>query len=128
MKTKGVNKILYKELSYQVVGAAMEVHNILGPGFLEKVYENALLSELELRGINAISQHPLQVNYKGNLVGNYITDIVVENKIILELKAIKSISDIHIAQVINYLTATGYKLAILLNFGADKLESKRIVK
>ena len=123
-----MEKILHKELSYQIVGAAMEVHSTLGSGFLEKVYENALLYELELRNLKAIAQLPLQVLYKGNVVGDYIADIFVEDKIILELKAIKAIHDVHVAQAINYLTATGLKLAIILNFGSDKLESKRVIR
>ena len=121
-------EILYKELSYQVIGAAMEVHNTLGPGFLEKVYETALAHELKLCGIDVETQYPLSVTYKGQVVGDYLADLIVEKKIILELKAINKLADIHTAQAVNYLAATGLKLAILLNFGAPKLEYKRLVR
>jgi GxxExxY protein len=123
-----VNKLLYKDLSYKIVGAAMEVHNTLGPGFLEKVYEEALAYELDLRGITVETQHPLVVHYKGRIVGEYIADMIVEDKIILELKAIKQLAKIHTAQAVNYLVATGYELAILLNFGPSRLEHKRVIR
>lgn len=123
-----MTEILYKTLSYNIIGAAMEVHNTLGPGFLEKVYEAALAHELHLRGIPAETQRPLTVTYKKQLVGEYIADMVVDDKIILELKAIRKLADVHTAQAINYLVATGYELAILLNFGAPRLEHKRVIR
>jgi GxxExxY protein len=123
-----MTEILFKTLSYNVIGAAMEVHNTLGPGFLEKVYEAALAHELHLRRIPLETQRPLTVTYKKQLVGEYIADMVVDGKIILELKAIGKLADIHTAQAINYLAATGYELAILLNFGAPRLEHKRVIR
>ena len=115
-----MTKILYKDLSYNIVGAAMEVHNTLGPGFLEKVYEKALAYELEQRGIiNVEMQRPLTVTTKQKLLVITSLDMLVEDKIILELKAINQLADIHTAQAVNYLVATGYELAILLNFGAS---------
>jgi GxxExxY protein len=123
-----VADIIYKELSYAIVGAAMEVHRILGPGFLETVYQKALAHELALRGIRFEQFKKLPVYYKGVLVGDYEADFVVEDKIILEIKAVSQFHPKHEAQAINYLTATGFRLAILLNFGADSLQHQRMVK
>ncbi len=120
--------ILFKELSYAIVGAAMEVHRILGPGFLESVYEAALAYELTLRGIHFEPQKHLPVYYKEHLLGEYIADLVIEGQIIIELKAISAISAAHEAQAHHYLAATGLKLAIILNFGAESLQQKRIVR
>ena len=121
-------KILYKELSYAIVGAAMEVHRILGPGFLEAVYQAALAHELTLRNIHFEQFKRLPVYYKGILVGEYVADSVIEGRIILEIKAVSTLHPKHEPQVINYLTATGFRLAILINFGADSLQQKRMVK
>ncbi|MFZ1550608.1 MAG: GxxExxY protein [Anaerolineae bacterium] len=123
-----MTEILYKELSFAIVGAAMEVHRILGPGFLEAVYQAALAHELTLRGIRFEQFKKLPVHYKGVLVGDYEADFVVEDKIILELKGISTLHPKHEAQAINYLTATGLRLAILLNFGAESLQHPRVVK
>jgi len=123
-----VAEIIYKELSYAIVGAAMEVHRILGPGFLEAVYQAALAHELTGRGIRFEQFKKLPVYYKGVLVGDYEADFVIEGKIILEIKAVSHLHPKHEAQAINYLTATGFRLAILLNFGADSLQHQRIVK
>ncbi|HRI03903.1 MAG TPA: GxxExxY protein [Pyrinomonadaceae bacterium] len=120
-------KILYKDLSYKIVGLAMEVHNELGPGFLEKVYENALLVMFEENGISARSQVPIQVHFRGRVVGDYFADIVVEDSIIIELKAQDRIAEIHKAQALNYLKATRFKLALLINFGKYRLEYERLV-
>ena len=120
-------EILYKELSYQIVGAAMEVHNVLGPGFLEAVYEEALAHELDLRKIPFERQKRLSVFYKGRNVGDYIADMVVGDKIILELKAVTALNKIHEVQAHNYLAATGLRLAILINFGAGSLQHRRVI-
>jgi GxxExxY protein len=120
-------KIIHKDLSYQMVGLAMQVHTELGFGFLEKVYENALMVLFEEKGIHAEQQVPIRVNFHGKLVGDYIADVVVDNSIILELKAVDRISEIHKAQTLNYLKATDYRLALLLNFGKWKLEYHRLV-
>ena len=121
--------IYEKELSDKVIGCAFEVYNHLGNGYLEKVYERALLKEFDINRIKAISQYPIKVLYKGAIVGDYFADIVVENKIILELKCCNNIDNSHIAQLINYLTATNIKVGYILNFGNDKkLQFKRIVK
>ena len=115
------------ELAYQIKGAVFEVSKELGFGFLEKVYENALLLELRTRGIKAESQVPIKVNYKGQTVGDYFADIVVDNRIILELKTVESLQNIHIAQILNYLKATGYKLGFLINFSHPKAEVRRFI-
>lgn len=120
-------KILYKDLSYKIVGLAMEVHNDLGPGFLEKVYENALLIMFEEHGIAARSQMPIQVYFHGKVVGDYFADIVVDDSIIIELKAQDRIAEIHKAQTLNYLRATQFKLALLINFEKHRLEYERLV-
>ena len=123
-----MTEILHKRLSYQVVGAAMEVHRQLGPGFLEKVYQTALAHELKLQGIPFEEQKRLTVNYKDIVVGEYVADFVIDGKIIVEIKAVSNLTSSHQAQALNYLAATGYKLAILLNFGATSLQQRRVVR
>ncbi len=120
-------EFLYKELTYAVIGAAMEVHKILGGGFLEAVYQKALAYELKLRNIPFEEQVSLQVYYKGQLVGEYFADFVIDGKIILEIKAVSTLNDAHTAQTIHYLTATGYKVGLLINFGSKSLEHRRFV-
>src|SRR5512138_1131868 len=107
-----MTEILFKELSFAIVGAAMEVHNILGPGFLESVYQAALEKELTLRQIPFWSQVELPVTYKGDLIGVYKADLVVDTKIIVEIKGISRLNPSHSAQALHYLTATGLELAI----------------
>ena len=123
-----MTEILYKELSFAIIGAAMEVHKILGPGFLESVYQFALEKELSLRCIPFQSQVELPVSYKETLVGVYKADLIVDNKIILELKGISRLNTSHEAQALHYLAATGLQLAILINFGMSSLEYRRVVK
>jgi len=119
--------IIYKELSYKIIELALEVHNELGCGFLEKVYENALMLLFEKEKIPAKQQAPANVYFQEKVVGEYFADILIDNKVILELKTVDVISNIHIAQVINYLRATGIKLGLILNFGKPKFEYKRLV-
>ena len=106
----------------------MEVHRVLGPGFLEAVYEEALAHEFALRSIPFERQKRLPVYYKEQLAGEYVADFVVDDRIILELKAVSRFTPAHEAQAHNYLAATGRRLAILLNFGAPSLQQKRIVR
>ena len=115
------------DITYKINGAIFEVNRELGAGFLEKVYENALIIEIEDRGLEAESQVPIKVQYKGNVVGEYFADIVVENTVILELKASGSLQKLHEAQILNYLKATGYKIGLLVNFTHPKAEIKRFV-
>ena len=115
------------DITYKIRAAIFEVNRILGAGFLEKVYENALLFELRHMGLKAEAQVPIHVNYKGELAGEYFADIVVEDKVILELKAVESLQKIHEAQLLNYLKATNYKIGLLVNFTHPKAEIKRFV-
>lgn len=118
--------MLYEELTHEILGAFYEVHNILGFGFLEQVYQNSFYKELLHRGLKVECQKEIVVYYKGESVGRYVADMVVENKIILELKAVQSLKIEHEWQLINYLKATGIEVGLLLNFG-HSAESKRKV-
>lgn len=122
MNTDNQNK-----LSEKIIGCAFKVHNTLGCGFLEKVYENALAHELRKNSLSVEQQKPIQVIYDEIVVGEYIADILVESAVILELKAIKAIDKIHEAQLLNYLKATGLNLGLILNFGQPKLQIRRFV-
>jgi GxxExxY protein len=115
------------ELTGRIIGCAYAVSNGLGAGFLEKVYENALTHELRKSGLRAQQQQPIQVVYDGTVVGDYMADIVVEESVIVELKAVKALDDVHFAQCINYLKATRMKICLLINFGQPKIEIKRFV-
>jgi GxxExxY protein len=122
-----LESIICKDLSFQVLAAVFEVHNTLGPGFLEAVYEKALLEELQLRGFFVESQKEIRITYKGADVGAYYPDIVVENQIILELKTAEKITGLHEAQLLHYLKATGMKLGMVINFAAERVQYKRLV-
>jgi GxxExxY protein len=110
-----------------VVGAAYEVSNVLGAGFLEKVYERALVQELVSRGLNVRPQASFPVGYKGQCVGDYVADLLIEEQLIVELKCVDQFANEHLAQCINYLKASGIKLALLINFQKPRVEWKRIV-
>jgi len=116
--------MLYENITGEIIKAFYNVYNTLGAGFLEKVYEKALLIELKELGLNAESQKEVIVFYKGQEIGKYIADIVVEGKVIVEIKAIKELNKNHEAQIINYLKATKIKVGLLVNFG-DELKFKR---
>ena len=107
------------------IGAAFEVHEQLGSGFLEKVYENALVRELVDRGLRIETQRAIAVSYKGHLVGSYFADILVENSVICEIKAIETLLPIHETQILHYLKATGIPVGLLLNFGTPRVQVKR---
>ena len=115
------------ELTQRVIGCAFEVSNTLGAGFFEKVYEKALCAELEMCGLRFQCQKPVLVKYKDILVGEYIADIVVEDKLLLELKAVSILCREHEAQLMNYLKATGLSVGLLLNFVKPKLGIKRMI-
>ena len=119
--------LVHGKITSEIIGAAFEVHNLLGYGFLEKVYENALIKELQLRGLYAVGQYPIKVEYKGSAVGDYYADILIESKVIVELKTGKATNSMHEAQLLNYLKATGIKVGLLINFGPEKCEYKRLV-
>ena len=110
-----------------VVGAAYEVSNVLGAGFLEKIYERALIEELRLRGLRVTAQTPFPVAYKGKHIGTYAADLVVEDRLLVEVKCAERLSNEHLAQCINYLKVSGLKLALLMNFRFAKVEWRRIV-
>jgi len=115
------------EITEKIIGCDYSVANTLGTGFLEKVYENALRIELQRDGLHVQQQHPVVVSYRAEVVGEYFADLLVENAVLVELKAVKMLKQTHTAQCINYLKAAGLKICLLLNFGKPKLEIKRIV-
>ena len=120
--------VLEKELLHRIPGCAFRVYNELGNGFLEKVYENALVHELRKNGLQAEAQKKIEVYYDGVCVGEYFADVVVNHRVILELKVCDAITPIHEAQLLHYLKATGYRLGYVLNFGSQgKLEFRRLV-
>jgi GxxExxY protein len=123
-----MNADIIDGITERVIGCAFTVSNTLGSGFLEKVYENALALELRRAGLAAEQQSPIAVYYQGELVGDFAADLLVEQCVIVELKAGKALDDAHMAQCINYLAATGLKVCLLLNFEKPKLEVKRIVR
>ena len=114
-------------ITKEIIGKSFKVSNTLGNGFLEKVYQNALSYELTNSGLNVKQQYPLEVFYEDKVVGEYFADLLVENKIILELKAIKALDDIHLAQILNYLKACDMNFGLLINFGTPRVEIKRVV-
>jgi GxxExxY protein len=116
-----------KLISERVISCAFEVSNTLGAGFLEKVYENALCVEFGRTGIPYSRQQQYGIEYKSKIVGNYIADIVVDNKLLIELKALSALSRDHEAQVMNYLKASGLSVGLLINFGTSRIGMKRIV-
>ena len=118
--------LIHSEITGKIIKAFFKVYNTLGYGFLEKVYENGLILELEEMGLNAVKQHPIKVFYNGKEIGEYFADIIVENSVIIELKAVDKLADIHEAQLLNYLKATNIEVGLLLNFGT-KAEYKRKV-
>ena len=113
-------------LTEAVIGAAYEVSNTLGAGFLEKLYERALVNELTLRGIAAVTQVSYPVAYKGKLIGEFQPDLVVENILIVELKCVDRFAPMHLAQCLSYLQASGLSLALLFNFQHSKVECRRV--
>ena len=115
------------DLTDRIIGSALTVSNALGAGFLEKVYENALAHELRKAGLAVAQQRGVTVTYDGVTVGDYAVDLLVQESVIVELKATKAVANIHRAQCINYLRATGLHICLLLNFGNPRLEIKRIV-
>ena len=114
------------EITELVIGAAYQVANTLGSGFLEKVYENALTIEIRKSGLTAVQQHPVQVKYEGVVVGEFIADVLVQDEVLVELKAVKALDEIHLAQCLNYLKATGLHVCLLINFGNPRIEIKRV--
>ena len=115
------------DLSAKVIGCAYTVANTLGCGFLEKVYENALAYELRKAGLSVEQQKPIQVRYQEIVVGDYVVDLLVEDSVLVELKVVKQFDEVHLAQCLNYLRASGLRVCLLINFGAPKLQIKRVI-
>jgi len=123
-----MNELLHKELVYEIAGCAMEVHSELGPGFLEAVYEEALTIVFDEKGLAYDVQKPLTITFRGKVLKKrFFADLVVEGKVIVELKAVARYSEVDKAQLINYLKATGIRVGLLVNFGREKLEWKRFI-
>jgi GxxExxY protein len=120
--------LLYEEITREIIGAAMEVHTALGPGFLEAAYEKALAHELALRKLHFTRQVVIPVHYKKVVVDTHKLDMVIDEKVLVELKAISEFADIHEAVAVAYLAATKLRVALLLNFGQPKLQFKRIIR
>jgi len=118
----------FKAESQQIVGSAMEVLNEIGHGFHEKPYENALVIEFRLRGIDCLQQKPFEILYKNEKVGDYIPDLIVYGKIVVDTKVIEKITDCEIGQMMNYLKVTGLRLGYILNFNQARLEWKRVIR
>ena len=118
----------YSELTEQIIGCAFRVHNELGGGFLESVYEKSLLIELKNSGLLAKCQVPLDVFYQGEIVGQFKADVIVDDLVILELKAVEELSKIHEVQLVNYLTATSIPIGLLINFGPETVTLRRKVR
>jgi GxxExxY protein len=120
-------KLEHEEITETIIGATFEVHRLLGYGFLEKVYQKALRVELEQRGLHAKIEEPIQVHFKGIDVGVYFADLLVEEKVIVELKVSKQYNPADEAQLLNELKATGLSVGLLINFGRERVEFKRMV-
>jgi len=118
--------VIFHQLTDSIFAACFEVSNELAPGFLESVYEKALLIALREKGIAAVSQVPIKVTFRGHEVGQFFADILVEDQVIIELKSCQKITGEHVAQTINYLKATGKETALLINFGNRKVEYRRL--
>jgi GxxExxY protein len=127
MNTDEGTRMDTNELTQKIIGCAMKVSNTLGAGFLEKVYENALGIELRKAGLTAFQQHPISVYYEEIEVGSYFADILVNDRVVVELKAAKEIDEVHQAQLLNYLKATKIQTGLILNFGTPRLGIKRMM-
>ena len=128
MNTGKVTEYKHRELTGLILEAAFEVHNTLGCGFLEKVYERALICELKKRGLKLETQKAIKIKYKDQEVGTYVADLIVERKVIVELKVVNFLAAIHKAQALNYLRASNCEVALILNFAKPKLEYRRVVR
>ncbi len=115
------------DITERIIGCGYTVSNTLGSGFLEKVYENALVHEMRKNGLRVEQQRPIQVVYDGVVVGDYVADLLVEEEVLVELKAVKAIESVHQAQCLNYLKATRLKVCLILNFGETRLGIKRLM-
>ena len=119
---------LHSELTGKIIGCAMQVHRILGNGFQEVIYQRALEIEMKQQGLNFSREHEMEIFYKGIEIGTRRVDFFVEGKVMVELKAVTQLEDVHLAQAINYLEAYGLEVGLLLNFGNRSLQFKRVMK
>jgi GxxExxY protein len=124
---KSKEKFLHEEITYAVIGCAQKVHAALGPGFPESVYERALSQEMMQQKIPFETQRPYEVHYGGASCGEFRLDMVVEGKVVVELKAVADLMGDHMAQVLSYLKVTGLQVGLLLNFGRKSLQTQRVV-
>lgn len=113
-------------ITERIIGCSYNVSNTLGIGFVEKVYENALAHEIRKSGLRVVQQHPITVGFDGITVGEFFADLLVEDRVLVELKAVSPLKDEHTAQALNYLRATGLEICLLINFGTTKVEIKRL--
>ncbi len=125
--TANETNIIYPDLSYKIMGAIFKVHKKLGPGFLESVYEKALIEELSGRGMKVETEKIIDLTYKDKKIGVHRLDLVVDDKVVVELKTVERFSIHHKAQLTSYLKASGYKLGILVNFSKGKVEYRRVI-
>ena len=116
------------EITQAIIGCAYDVSNALGVGFVEKVYENALVHRIRTKtGLEVVQQHPIKVHYDGLVVGEFAADLLVAHRVLVELKAVSMLNEEHVAQALNYLRATGLEVCLLINFGKSKIEIKRLL-
>jgi GxxExxY protein len=115
------------EITQKIIGCAFEVSNTLGIGFVEKVYENALVHLIRKAGLKVVQQYPIKVTFDGILIGEFVADLLVEDRVLVELKAVSMLVNEHTAQALNYLRASGLELCLLINFGRTKVEIKRLL-
>jgi len=128
MKTMIDERYKYSELTSRIIGCAMEVHRILGNGFQEVIYQRALAIEMAYQGLSFSREHEIDIFYKGEKIGNRRVDFFVEDKVMVEIKAIIQLEDVHLAQAINYLEAYQLEVGLLINFGSTSLQFKRVMK
>jgi len=123
-----MSNVEINQLTEKIIGCAYAVSNELGSGFLEKVYENALAHEMRKAGLDVKQQYPIQVVYDSVVVGDYFADLLVEGCVVLEIKTVKEVNDVHMAQCLNYLKATGLEICLLINFFKPRVQIKRLVR
>ncbi len=122
------NPYKYSDITRKVIGCAMEVHRYLGNGFQEVIYQRALALEMQQQGLSFSREHEMQIKYKGFDIGTRRVDFFVEEKVMVEIKAVIQLEDVHLAQAINYLEAYGLEIGLLINFGSKSLQFKRVMK
>ncbi len=119
-------RMKHSDITERIIGAAFEVHGVLGQGFMEKVYQNALAFELRQQGLGVQQQQPITVRYKSAVVGDYVADLVVGGVVLVELKAVSSLEQVHEVQLVNYLRATGIEVGLLINFGSSVTVKRKV--